>query len=668
MPGDTTSPALRGYHDEGAWREIEVLIEEASSLAATPMSGREFHIELLRRLMQATGAVVVASWSSDRQGDWQLDYQAGQSAGVTGVAAEIGARTDSIVGIVRQGLPQILPPSATARDGERNPIALTRLVQPIVVDSDPLAALEVYAHPDIAPTELRNLQRVVASFAEVVADFHRRRLLREFRGREHTWGELDQFAWLAHRSLDFQTTAFTIANEAVRAVGCDRVTVLTRSGNRCRVVAVSGVDTVQRRAAPIRAVEALATAVARSREPLWYATDSESLPPHLEQCLQQHLDASHVRAAAIVPLQFHEPDGKTAAACSAVLVLERFEGQVWNDQQRRRVLAVCRHSASALQNAQTLSSLPLRFLSEAIRKLSAAFRLNNLPKTAFAAAVLAGLTAALILVPADFNISARGELQPATLRHIFAPADGVVEQVHVAHGQTVTANDPLVKLRRADLELELSRILGELQTTQRRFDAVRSARLSFSIRETSNAADFDELTAEEERLKTMLVSLEQQRDLWLREQQELVIDSPIAGEVLTWNLADLLANRPVHRGQRLMTVADSRGEWRLQLQVADHDVEHIRAAQRSAEVPVKFMMASHSGQSFEGVLEKVGIATETGDDRRPFVRLVVKFDPTQIPGLHPGATVFAQVHCGRRPLGYVWFRELIDVVRTRLWI
>ena len=225
-----------------------------------------------------------------------------------------------------------------------------------------------------------------------------------------------------------------------------------------------------------------------------------------------------------------------------------------------------------------------------------------------------------------------------------------------------------MKLRRADLELELSRILGELQTTQRRFDAVRSARLSFSIRETSNAADFDELTAEEERLKTMLVSLEQQRDLWLREQQELVIDSPIAGEVLTWNLADLLANRPVHRGQRLMTVADSRGEWRLQLQVADHDVEHIRAAQRSAEVPVKFMMASHSGQSFEGVLEKVGIATETGDDRRPFVRLVVKFDPTQIPGLHPGATVFAQVHCGRRPLGYVWFRELIDVVRTRLWI
>ena len=54
-------------------------------------------------------------------------------------------------------------------------------------------------------------------------------------------------------------TAFTVANEGRRLIGCDRVSVLVRRGTRCRLVAVSGVATVNRRANAVRALERLAT-------------------------------------------------------------------------------------------------------------------------------------------------------------------------------------------------------------------------------------------------------------------------------------------------------------------------------------------------------------------------------------------------------------------------
>ena len=46
--------------------------------------------------------------------------------------------------------------------------------------------------------------------------------------------------------------------------------------------------------------------------------------------------------------------------------------------------------------------------------------------------------------------------------------------------------------------------------------------------------------------------------------------------------------------------------------------------------------------------------------------VTVDFDKQQLAELRPGMTVFAKLHCGRRSIGYIWFRELFEVVQTRL--
>ena len=59
--------------------------------------------------------------------------------------------------------------------------------------------------------------------------------------------ELDEFVHQVHGSLDPSETAKEIANEMRRVLDCDRVTVLTTRGRDCKVVAVSGQPSVNRR-------------------------------------------------------------------------------------------------------------------------------------------------------------------------------------------------------------------------------------------------------------------------------------------------------------------------------------------------------------------------------------------------------------------------------------
>ncbi|MGD9635412.1 MAG: HlyD family efflux transporter periplasmic adaptor subunit, partial [Pirellulales bacterium] len=154
------------------------------------------------------------------------------------------------------------------------------------------------------------------------------------------------------------------------------------------------------------------------------------------------------------------------------------------------------------------------------------------------------------------------------------------------------------------------------------------------------------------------------------QRDELVVRSPIAGRVLTWDLSNRLAARPVERGEVLLTVADLSADWQLELDVADDRIGHVLAAQSLQEndaLPVEFQL--HSADStYSGHVEKIGM-TASVDTRepsaaRPMVEVTVAFDKQELgdaqQDLRPGVTARAEIDCGRRPLGYVWFHDVWD--------
>ncbi len=347
---------------------------------------------------------------------------------------------------------------------------------------------------------------------------------------------------------------------------------------------------------------------------------------------------------------------------------ERFDADPDPETTRHRALAVCGHGAAALRNSLAYQSLPFFKLLKALQGAAWYIRLKNLPKTLLVLGLIAAVVAALIFVPADFTVSGEGELQPEIRRDVFAWADGVVEKVRVEHGQNVEKGQLLAEMRQTELQYEISRVLGEKQTATARLASARASKFSkpsdISLQE--NRLRIAQLTAEESEIEELLKSLDEQLKILDQKQAELKIKSPIAGQVLTWDVSPLLDKRPVARGQVLLTVADLQGPWVVEIRVPDDQIGHVFEARRRTgeDLPVEFLLATDPETTYAGKISRISMRTETDKEHGASVLVTVAINKGDIPDLRPGATVIPKIHCGRKPVGYVWFHDLYDAVET----
>jgi multidrug efflux pump subunit AcrA (membrane-fusion protein) len=285
-------------------------------------------------------------------------------------------------------------------------------------------------------------------------------------------------------------------------------------------------------------------------------------------------------------------------------------------------------------------------------------------------AIWAALAAACILPvlafwPADFFVHARGKLQPQIRRETFAPLDGQVTRLSVRHGDRVQAGAPLLELSNPQLDVETQRLQGEYDTTRKRLAVIESSLLQVGAAKERSRERIEELSAEQEELVKLADSQRTQLALLAKERDKLVVRSPMEGEVLTWEVEQLLKDRPVERGQSLLSIGDLTGPWLAEVLVPDNSISYLLDRRAVADEPLSasFQLATDRHNQYQGTVRTISSRTETDRDEQAVVKVVVDFDAQAVRELRPGATIFARIHCGRRPLGYVWFHELIEAMR-----
>src|SRR5690606_10619170 len=150
----------------------------------------------------------------------------------------------------------------------------------------------------------------------------------------------------------------------------------------------------------------------------------------------------HARMVAVVPFYSaassgdENAEGTTQTASGrdgneviGAMVVEQFTTVQVDEAFMRRVNTVARHGDLALRNALAVDQLPLISLNRALAKVGWLVRAKQLPKTIAALVGVAAIVLALWLIPADFRVESEGELQPTVQQEIFAPVDGIVQQV-----------------------------------------------------------------------------------------------------------------------------------------------------------------------------------------------------------------------------------------------
>ena len=686
---------------EEARRQILAIVDQIRALAQGDVKEAEFFSALLAKSIEAMGAVGGIVWLVRDQG--RVESVTGQGVEHTGIAQDQDAQAahGKLVGAL-MGNPTglIVPPRAglTNADGSAaasNPTDLLVVAAPIDRDGTRAGLIEIF-HQRNAPEVERGYLKFLQEVTQPARTFLDRQQLVTLDSQQTALVQVDRFSRAVHETLDPVSTAFVLANEARRIIGCDRVSVLVKRGRKLRLEAVSGQESIERRASAVQAVEALVRVVAKAGDPLWHPDPATELPPQIEEELEVYVDESHATALAIVPLEKPRPtpvvqtggvDAVAVAKAEATpkvapepigaLVAEWFSSSTFEGGKRARVELVAEHGRVALANALAHTSLPLYPLLNLLGKSKALTKARNLPKTILALLATTAAILALVLVPADLRLEGKGTLEPVHHRDVFAGIDGVVESIApgVEHAADVKEGQLLASLRNIELDVALTDVLGRKAASEEQLVSTRRAILEDK---KISADEKTRMAGRAAQLQREIESLEAQRTLYEAKKLSLAVRSPIDGVIVTWQVRDRLMLRPVEKGQVLLNVADKTGPWELEIHLPDDRLGHVNRAYAEAraagrELEVDYILATDPGTRHVGTVREIHEQAEVRGEQGNTVLLRITIDPSrhEKEELGAGASVTTRINCGKRPLGYVIFHDLVAFIQQhilfRLW-
>ena len=693
----TGSPT--GSIDEEAVRrakqEIQSLVQEVVELSRSEIEPSEFYAALMNKSVSALAAIGGVVWTLEEGAGVKLEYQVNLRE--TGLAESEEAQQKHgrlLQQVIDRGEPALIPPHSGAGgehadDMAANPTDFLLVIAPIRSDRGVDGVVEIFQRTGARPTTQRGYLRFLNQICELAGEYLKNRRLRHFTHKQSLWEQLETFTALVHQALNSSETAYTIANEGRRLIGCDRVTVVLRKGTKYKVAAISGQETFDRRSNVVRLLRKLATTVAKTGDDLWFDGDTTNLAPQVEKSVNAYVDESHTKHLAVLPLREadleEEKPGerkhKKRENILGAIIIEQLVDSRQPEGMLQRVDVVRRHSSTSLTNAQAHENLFLLPLWRLLGKTRVLMTARNLPKTLLVLFALVGAILAMCYVPYDFNVVADGKLLPELRRDVFASQDGKVEEVTVRHGQKVVAGDIVAKQWSLDLEERMTQLAGQLDETLEEIRSARRQRQLLQGKVQKDDVEREELTGRLARLKVRQESLEKQKKLLELKKEQLVVTTPIDGKVITWKVEEI-KGRAVRRGQRLMEIADPASRWELEVYIPEakmgHVVEQMQAMKQDdpkAKLQVNFILATHSAVRLSGQIEEMDRNAEVQGEQGNTVRVRVSFpqedlkklvdDPTN--ELKIGADVKAKIYCGQQPIGYVWFCDLFEFVQSRIF-
>lgn len=677
MAEETIDPGLL----EQTKNQIRKLVAEIADLAESDIQPAEFHAEFLTRVVAAVAASGGALWLMDGKGGLKLQQQL--EFRLTGLL-DAKARTqphDALLGcMIQASQPQIIPPGATVDGvpGAGNPTGFSLIIAPLSVDKQVVGLVEILMDPTRRAATQKSTLRFVSDLCDLAGQYLKNRQMRQMMSQQRLWNQLEGFTHTIHTSLDLRETAYAVANDGKRLVGCDRLSVAMKIGGRSVVEAISGQEVVEQRANLVRELTRLCKVVTKSGEDLVYTGSTEGFPPDIRDALEVYVDESGSKAVVITLLHKPEADPSKEKVPFGCLVAEQIGDELALTDTHARTEVVARHASTALWNARDHDRIFLRPLLKAIGTPTRFFRGRTLAKIVAVLMALVMLILALTFVPWQLTIEGRGSLLPEARRQTYAPVQGIVVDVPVEHGQFVKKGTLLARIESLDLQKERTRLEAE-----RLASLTQMTNLESQVRRTQRDEDRISLRGQQKEAEIKAQSAKEQIQIIDEEFETMSVRAPHDGIVTTWEVKKNLLGRPVEVGQELVSIASTEGEWVLEVDIPDNDMAPVLDAQsrldarikagtakKDEALPAYFVSATDPEHRYHGFVRRIASKAETVEGKH-IVKVTVGFsdavrkdflNPARNRELRPGAEVRARVQCGDARLAYVLLRDVIQVV------
>lgn len=676
-----------------AKREIQGIVQQISALSKQDITPEQYYDEFLNKVVAALAASGGAVWTLSDAGQMQLAYQINlRETGL--IENPIGQEQHGRLLTRTLTNPEgaIVAPhsgSGSADDpnddhAAANPTDYLLVMAPVHNDQGVQGIVEVFQRPGARPATQRGYLAFLLQTCDLAGDYLRSRRLAHLADKQSLWEQLESFTRTAHQQLDVSETAFTIANEGRRLIGCDRVTVAVQRGSRVKLEAISGQDTFDKRSNVANLLTKVARSVTKTAEDVWYSGDTTDLAPQVEKAIDAYVDEAHTKNMAILPLVVRQDEDQAAEEKAktgrtgppkvlGALIVEQMVDSTVPEGYKQRVDVVRSHSTTALSNALEHEGLFLMPVWKTLGKATWMFRGRTLPKTLSIMALVAGLIAASVIMEQDFTVEGDGELKPKKLLNVFAQISGDVTDVKVKQNDIVKEGDILLIQESLDLQKEITGIDGEIAEATTQKETLRSDALNQDLDRNERARKAAELA----QIDTRIESLIQQKAILLTKQEQLTVRAPGDGQVITWKVEEQLRSRPVQQGQIVMEIADLSEGWKIDLMMPEKRMGHIsrewdklRATDPEAKLRVLFYPATQPESTIEAEIVEVDTTAEARGEMGNTVMMTVQFNQEDfrkiITDPKLGAEVHAKVYCGRSSIAYAWLHDLVDAFRSQI--
>lgn len=659
--------------------ELRLAVRQLSELTRSDATFDQFCEQVLTKLVKLTGSHGSVLWQAPGGGKAQITHKS--------ISPDLQLNISEVkhLELVNEVIQekktlcvpsQTLAPSEAATGGSGDMQCLILLAPVFNRKNESCGALELLQRSGVSESAKDGYLKFLTRMAELFQRWHEHHDLERLSHSADQISTTMEFVNEVHKSIDFSETAFTISNEARRLLNCDRVSFAKWNGSSCKVVAVSSQDKFDNRANVIRKLGSLATASVSANVPLWLTGETEGLAPEIVRRVNDYMDEAHSRTLAVIPLvKLPEENGELEFKPQArfkprklgALIVEYFDEDVSQNKVLDSVQLITQHAQLASANAIEHDQIFMRPLWKRMGDLSWFLFHDHFAKTMTGLAALLLLTLYLVIVPAELKMRVSGVIQPSERRNIFAQTDGVVNQIMFDQGDVVSAGETLVVLENVDLTMSIQDIEGQLDVVKSELGMI-AANISNS-RDLSEA-DTNSLFGQKEQRTKQKSNLETRLALLKQKQKMLTIKSPIAGTIVTWDAKNRLTDLPISTNQHVLAVANFDGDWQAELRIPQNQVGYVVAAldeSKNEPLNVEFRVATNPNLLFEGKLVRLADRTDQGESGVPEFRAIVAADVSELKELRPGAGLTAKIFCGRRSTGFVWFYQVIDFMRTRVF-
>jgi hypothetical protein len=345
------------------------------------------------------------------------------------------------------------------------------------------------------------------------------------------FGTFLQLERAARHAATAEELAFVAVNETRRLIAYRQAALIADPAGSARVLAVSGVATLDRDAPFLQWLTRAARAAARraGSETAPRPVDFAELPDAVAR------DRAEWAAPAVLWVPLPAPDGRIDAA----LWLSRDEP--WPEAERLLLerLADCYgHALAALAGRRGRRRLR--------------------PRRRVLPWALPALLVAAMALPVRQSALAPAEVVPSDPVPVAAPLDGVIAEMSVSPNQAVAAGDPLFAFD--DTELRNAHAVAERTLAVARAEARQAAQAAFA-----DPRDSARLAALEARVEMREAELAYAAERLSRVR----VTAPAAGVAVFSDPSDWIG-RPVATGERILLIADpARAELRIFLPVGD---------------------------------------------------------------------------------------------------